>query len=48
MDRRKLKRQILAPKKSAYNMVENELAILKKLDHPNCLKLYEIIDDPGW
>ncbi len=26
--------------------VYREIAILKKLDHPNVVKLYEVLDDP--
>ena len=27
--------------------VYREIAILKKLHHPNVVKLYEVLDDPG-
>jgi [calcium/calmodulin-dependent protein kinase] kinase len=37
---------MLSQKISAYNMVEREMAIMKKMAHPNICKLYEIIDDP--
>ena len=32
--------------RKAYDFVESEMAILKKLDHPNVLRTYEIMDDP--
>jgi serine/threonine protein kinase len=28
------------------DLVRTEIAILKKLDHPNVVKLYEVLDDP--
>ena len=31
---------------SALDNVQAEMAIMKKLDHPYILKLYEVIDDP--
>lgn len=42
----KLKRKFLARERSAYTLLEKEIAILKKLDHPNTVKLVEVIDDP--
>lgn len=26
--------------------IEREIAILKKLDHPNVVRLFEVLDDP--
>lgn len=31
--------------KNAYEDVKTEIAIMKKLNHPNLIKLYEVIDD---
>ena len=33
-------------KVAEYDGIQQEMAIMKKLDHPYILKLYEIIDDP--
>ena len=32
--------------KGPLDNVRREIAILKKLDHPNVVKLYEVLDDP--
>lgn len=42
----KLKKKLLTRFKSVYTLLEQELAILKKMDHPNIVTLYEVIDDP--
>ena len=31
--------------KNAYEDVKTEIAIMKKLNHPNLIKLHEVIDD---
>lgn len=33
-------------KVNAYTLLEREVAIMKKIDHPHLVKLYEVIDDP--
>lgn len=45
MNKRRLKRKFMGRGKNAYHLVENELAILKQIDHPNCVNLLEIIDE---
>ena len=42
----KLKRKLLTRTTSAYTLLEQEIAILKKMDHQNIVKLQEVIDDP--
>jgi len=32
---------------NAFETVKREIAVLKKLNHKNVLKLYEVIDDPN-
>lgn len=47
MNKRRLRRKTISVSANAYDNVKMEMAIMKKLDHPYILKLYEIIDDPA-
>ena len=42
----KLQRKFLTRTTSAYTLLQQEIAILKKMDHENIVKLFEVIDDP--
>lgn len=46
INKARLKRQKLAPKQNQFDKVEKEVAIMKKMGHPNVVKLVEVIDDP--
>ena len=49
MNKKRLRRKTIGPgmaSSNEYDNVKQEMAIMKKLDHPYVLKLYEIIDDP--
>jgi calcium/calmodulin-dependent protein kinase kinase 2 len=46
MDKFKLQKKVISKTKNAFTSVQQEMAIMKKLDHPHIVKLYEIIDDP--
>jgi serine/threonine protein kinase len=46
MNKAKLKKIFVSKTKHAYNAVETEIAVLKLLEHPNIVRLYETIDDP--
>lgn len=41
-----LKRKFVNQKVNAYSMLEREVAIMKKIEHPHLVKLHEVIDDP--
>ena len=47
MNKARLKKLFIGKNKTAYKLVENEVAIMKKICHPNVVQLYEIIDDPN-
>ncbi len=46
LNKRKLTRIFISKERTALNDVEREIAIMKKLDHPNVVKLIEVLDDP--
>ena len=53
MDKKSIRRKTIGAgiglglgKGNEYDSLQQEMAIMKKLDHPYILKLYEIIDDP--
>lgn len=46
INKNKLKKIIVGKNKYAYDSIQTEIAVLKKLDHPNIVRLFEIIDDP--
>lgn len=48
LNKKKLKRQFITKEKTSFNLIQNELAIMKKMNHPNTVQLYEIIDDPAF
>ncbi len=47
INKAQLKKQRISHNKSAYSQIENEVAIMKKICHPNVVRLFEIIDDPN-
>jgi len=46
MNKMRLKKLFIGKNKTVYKLVETEIAIMKKMCHPNIVQLYEIIDDP--
>lgn len=47
MDKTSLKTKMISSKETAYTQVQKEMAVMKQMDHPNVLRLFEIIDDPN-
>lgn len=48
MNKAKLKRLFVAKNTTAYKLLESEIAIMKKMNHKNVVKLYEVINDPQY
>lgn len=45
-NKKTLKKKLVSMKVNAYTLLEREVAIMKKIDHPHLVKLFEVIDDP--
>ena len=45
--RDKLLKRRISMHKTAFDDIELEIAIMKKLNHPNVVKLVEVMDDPS-
>jgi serine/threonine protein kinase len=46
LNKRKLNRIFISKTRTALQNVEKEIAIMKKLNHPNVVTLIEVLDDP--
>ena len=45
INKKKLRSKLISLKVDGLSMLEREIAIMKKMDHPNIVKIYEVIDD---
>jgi len=46
INKAKMRKRRMSPKKTQFTLIEKEVAIMKKMEHPYIVKLVEIIDDP--
>lgn len=44
--KKKLKKMALKTGKNSISILQKEIAIMKKISHPNLVQLHEVIDDP--
>jgi len=47
LNKTKLKRMFVSRTQTALTSVQSEIAIMKKLNHPNIISLKEVLDDPN-
>ncbi len=47
VDKKRLMKKRVGFKGNAFDLIKVEIAVWKKVTHPNCLALIEVIDDPG-
>lgn len=48
INKKRLKKLFINKNTTAYKLVLTEIAIMKKINHPNVVRLIEIIDDPNY
>lgn len=41
----KLKKKLVSMKMNAFTLLEQEVAIMKKINHPHIVKLHQVIED---
>ncbi len=44
-NKKKINKRMFAKQNNAFSQLQTEIAVLKKMDHPNVVQLFEVIDD---